>query len=123
MLHNILFVAMGGTIGAMLRYLLSKMIQGCVVSVFPLATFFINVLGCLLIGVLYGLFAKGILISSDLKLLLITGLCGGFTTFSTFSSESVTLLLQGYLFTFFLYIGGSLFIGMLFVYLGIKIVS
>ncbi|MBO4963699.1 MAG: CrcB family protein, partial [Prevotella sp.] len=80
MLGNILLVAAGGAVGSVCRYLLSSVH----VASFPWGTLTVNVLGSLLIGLLAGLSGRGIL-SPELKLLLVTGFCGGFTTFSTFA--------------------------------------
>ena len=88
-----LFVGMGGAVGAMLRYAISMIPYK---GKFPLLTLFINVIGALVIGVTAGLSARKNL-PQNAVLFLKTGVCGGFTTFSTFSLEAYNLLEQGYL--------------------------
>lgn len=88
MIKSILLVGAGSFVGGILRYLLSQIIhseQGA----FPVATFLTNVLGSLLIGVLIGILSKFAPTHAGLYLLLVTGFCGGFTTFSTFSNEAL----------------------------------
>jgi len=92
MLKGALIVGCGGFIGTVSRYFLSQYIHKLSNTVFPIGTLIINLSGCLLIGILFGLFEKGNLISSDLRLFLTVGFCGGFTTFSTFSLETFNLL-------------------------------
>ena len=83
MIRNLLLVAFGGAVGSVGRYLVSKWLEGG----FPWGTLTVNIVGCLLIGFLTGLVTKGTL-SPEMKLLLVTGFCGGFTTFSTFARSS-----------------------------------
>lgn len=95
MIRSILLVGLGGCIGSILRYLVSTVIPWDK-SGFPTATFIVNIAGCLLIGLVYGLLSKySAGQSNSLYLLLTTGFCGGFTTFSTFSNEAVTMLQSG----------------------------
>lgn len=116
-----LMVAMGGAVGSAMRYLTSKVMQDWLPNSFPYGTFVVNLLGCLVIGILYGLVDQNILGNNHLKLLLITGFCGGFTTFSTFSHESLSLVQQGHLSYAVLYVGGSVCLGMIMVLIGIKL--
>ena len=90
MVKDLLYVAIGGAIGSILRYLVSIMVK-CSSTGFPWATFIVNILGCLLIGLLYGLTTRFPNTSQHLMLFLTVGLCGGFTTFSTFSLEAFNL--------------------------------
>lgn len=115
MLRNILLVALGGAIGSVCRYFLSFMNTS-----FPWGTFVVNILGSLLIGLLVGLVSKGAL-SSEMKLLLLTGFCGGFTTFSTFANESFGMMKAGDVLLMALYVGASIVIGILAVWLGMNI--
>ena len=115
MLRNILLVALGGAIGSVCRYFLSFMNTS-----FPWGTFVVNILGSLLIGLLVGLVSKGAL-SSEMKLLLVTGFCGGFTTFSTFANESFDMMKAGDVLLMALYVGASVIIGILAVWGGMML--
>ena len=89
---NLLMVALGGAGGSILRYLCQKWINEAWIHSFPLATLLVNVSGCLLIGVFYGLGTRTDAFTPQVRLLLVTGFCGGFTTFSTFAFENMHLL-------------------------------
>jgi fluoride exporter len=121
MIRTIFLVGVGGAIGSICRYLTYIFISRHYPSVFPFATFTANILGCLIIGILFGLFERYQLINTDLKFLLITGFCGGYTTFSTFSSENLALLHAGNYFTAITYIFISVLTGLLAVWGGIMI--
>ena len=116
MLRNIILVALGGAVGSVCRYLLS----GINTASFPWGTFAVNILGSLLIGLLVGLVSKGVL-SPEMKLLLVTGFCGGFTTFSTFANESFGMMKAGDALLIALYVGASVVVGILAVWLGMNI--
>ena len=118
MIKQILLVGLGGGVGSILRYLVSLLINKYSLSAFPLATFIVNVSGCLLIGIFMGLSGKYIAFANDLKYLLIIGICGGYTTFSTFSAENMRLLENGNYFMFGLYTLGSVAVGLLVLWLG-----
>ena len=115
MIRNLLLVALGGAGGSVLRYLLSN-----INTSFPWGTFAVNVLGSFLIGLLVGLMSKGVL-SPEMKLLLVTGFCGGFTTFSTFANESFSMMKAGDVLLTALYVGVSVIIGILAVWGGITL--
>ena len=115
MIRNILLVAPGGSVGSVLRYLLSN-----INASFPWGTFAVNILGSLLIGLLVGLVSKGVL-SPEMKLLLVTGFCGGFTTFSTFANESFCMVKAGDVLLTALYVGASVIIGVLAVWCGMML--
>lgn len=117
MIRSILLVGIGSCAGGILRYALSLAVHSDK-NGFPFATFIVNITGCLLIGLIYGLFSKFSDTSSGLCLLLTTGFCGGFTTFSTFSNEALKMLQNGYLTGFLLYVLGSILLGILAAYLG-----
>jgi CrcB protein len=78
----------------------------------------VNILGSFFIGLLVGISEKSTILTADLRLLLMVGLAGGFTTFSTFTSENLSLMQNGQILTVFLYTGLSIFLGFLAVYLG-----
>lgn len=107
---SVLFVALGGAVGSLLRYLLSLVIPK--VAGFPWPTLIANVCGCLLIGIFSGLFMKCGGFSPNLKLFLITGFCGGFTTFSTFANENIALLQSGKVGMFVVYALTSFVVGL-----------
>ena len=115
MIRNLLLVALGGGVGSVLRYLLSGMNAS-----FPWGTFAVNILGSLIIGLLVGLVSKGVL-SAEMKLLLVTGFCGGFTTFSTFANESLGMMKTGDVLMMALYVGASVALSILAVWLGMKL--
>ena len=115
-LRNIMFVALGGALGSVCRYLVARII----VTSFPWGTFTVNVLGSLLIGLLVGLTAKGI-VSPEMKLILVTGFCGGFTTFSTFANESFSMMKAGDMMMTAFYVTASIIVGMVAVWVGMNI--
>ena len=120
MIKSIFFVGMGGAIGSVMRYLLGVVSTHYFKGTFPLATFITNFLGCLIIGLLIGYFGKNEGLNPQLKLLLITGFCGGFTTFSTFAAENVQMLENGNYGLLFANVAGSVVLGIGGVILGMK---
>lgn len=122
MVKSILIAGFGGFIGTVLRFLLSRVIQTHSLSLFPWSTFLINTIGCLLIGLFYGIAEKGNLMPANLRLFLTVGLCGGFTTFSTFSNDALMLIQGREWLRVTLYASMSLFLGLAAVYFG-KIIS
>lgn len=120
---SVLYVGLGGAFGAMARYLMSSVINKYWLGAFPLATLIINLIGCFCIGVLVALFSKYSDWSGDLKLFLITGFCGGFTTFSTFALEQWTLLESKMPWQSILYIVSSVILGLICLILGFAFVK
>jgi CrcB protein len=95
-LRQMLIVALGGAVGSVARYRLSGWVLHYAIDWrFPLGTFVVNVMGCLCVGLLAGLAVKEDFFSADARLLLFTGLMGGFTTFSAFGLETFYLLRRG----------------------------
>jgi fluoride exporter len=118
MVKLLLFIGSGSFLGGIARFLLSRFVQQGVLSSFPYGTLVVNVLGCFLIGLFYGLTERGNLMDTDLRLFLTVGFCGGFTTFSTFASENMVLLKDGNFLYFALYASLSVFLGLTATYLG-----
>lgn len=121
MLKQILLVGLGGGIGSILRYLTSFLTQKYNPAPFPLATFMANILGCFLIGLLTGYLGQNIQANQNLKLLFITGFCGGYTTFSAFALENVALFQNNNPWMAIGYTTASIILGMLVVWLGMAI--
>jgi CrcB protein len=94
-MNVILLVAVGGAVGSVARYLMASSIQTATGWAFPLGTVLVNILGCFLIGILYVLLVARPDPRHDLRALLMVGVMGGFTTFSSFSLETVTMAMNG----------------------------
>ena len=120
---KLFLIALGGGLGSVLRYLTQIMIERYTTLSFPFGTFTINIIGCLLIGLFSGYFLNQNQPSDALKFFLITGLCGGYTTLSTFSVENMALLQENKFLPFLLYVAGSVIIGLIATYLGFKITA
>ena len=114
-------MGLGGFIGSVLRYLVSRLTAGVDFASLPLGTLTVNVLGCFVLGLLTGLFERTGNLSPELRLLLTTGLCGGFTTFSTFSNETLQLLLGGHTAVAVFYVVSSLLAGGVMVWAGLRL--
>jgi fluoride exporter len=123
MLRLILLVGTGGFLGTVSRFLTSRYFAAYFPSSFPYGTFVVNIVGCLLIGLVYGITEKGNFISTEWRLFLTVGFCGGFTTFSAFAAENMAMLRDSEFFNFFLYTGGSIFIGLLATFAGIMLIK
>lgn len=103
MTRNIFFVAIGGMLGSVGRFLLVGLIANSLPYVFPFGTFLVNILGCFVMGAAVGIAERYTGFSSEWRIFLTAGLCGGFTTFSAFAFENVQLLLDKNYGTFALY--------------------
>ena len=117
-MKHFLLVFLGGGLGSILRYWISKNLNSYY-SNFYLGTFLVNIIGCLLIGILIGLSLKHNYITQNQTLLLSTGFCGGFTTFSTFALESNLLLKESSILYTSLYLGLSVALGILAISFGL----
>ena len=121
-MKNVLLVFLGGGLGSSLRYLISKYLNQLENSI-ALGTFTVNILGSLLIGIIMGFALKNDTHSSTLTLLVATGFCGGFTTFSAFALENYQLLKTGDITNFIIYTLGSVALGIVAVFIGIWLVK
>lgn len=123
-MQGILLVGLGGFLGAIARYKLGGLILHMTAQDrFPFGTFTVNILGCLVVGVLAGVAERYDVFGPDTRLFLFTGLLGGFTTFSAFGLEAVHLIRRGDIGTAALYAGGSVVLGITAVWLGLKLAS
>lgn len=118
MATNIMMIGIGGAIGSILRYLTWWYVTKHLNHTYPWGTFVVNIVGCLLVGILIGSFERSLSPNPNLRFLLITGFCGGYTTFSAFASENVNLFQSGNTFTAFAYIAFSVLISILAVWTG-----
>ena len=117
-MKHLLLVGLGGFIGSVARFLVSKLNLSWHFFSIPMGTLTVNVLGSFIIGILVGISVKSDLISTDLRVFLMVGFCGGFTTFSSFSSENLMLMQNGQVFTVLIYTSLSILLRFLAVYLG-----
>jgi CrcB protein len=118
--HAMMLVGAGGFLGSIFRFLIYNLTQRFWGDSFPWGTFIVNIVGCFIIGVLFGLWSKGNLNVVNNRL-WITGFCGGFTTFSAFSQDSLYLLHQEQFTAFLLYVMGSVVIGLLATFIGMSL--
>lgn len=126
MISHLLLVGLGGGLGSMARYGCQRWFAGLTGSAFPWGTFAVNAAGCLLIGIFWGLTLKpsqtGNAMQPGWQLFLMTGLCGGFTTFSAFTLEGIGLLKANKPTLFLAYAAGSVLTGLLATYAGLKMI-
>jgi CrcB protein len=117
MMKQLLYIGIGGASGSIIRYLLQRHFN---VAQFPYGTLLVNLTGCFAIGLLAALLLKNGM-NEPLKALLITGFCGGFTTFSAFTMEGNNFLVEGKWLLFILYTTISVAGGLFFTFLGYKL--
>jgi CrcB protein len=118
-MKNMFLVFVGGGLGSVMRYVLSHIINKSTPSPFPFGTFVVNVIGCFLIGFIMFYSARFGDRAEQWRFFLATGLCGGFTTFSAFSLESISLLTEQRILIFLTYIIGSVATGIIATYGGL----
>lgn len=123
MFRNFLLVGIGSFIGGICRYLLQQFVQNNYPSSFPFGTLIVNIIGCFVIGLVYELSGKGTWLSPEMRLFLATGICGGFTTFSSFGYENVSMVLNGQFLYPLLYVLASVIIGFGAVHAGILFIK
>lgn len=118
-MKDLFFVFLGGGAGSILRYMVSRWLN---TSFFPWGTLAVNIIGCFLVS-LFGTWIARQSLPTDLRLLMVVGLCGGFTTFSTFGNETMTMLRNGHLLLSFIYIFLSVAAGIAAAYIGAKLLE
>ncbi|WP_339700203.1 fluoride efflux transporter CrcB [uncultured Marixanthomonas sp.] len=121
-MKQLLLVFIGGGLGSSLRYWISKYLNSVETGI-PYGTFAANIIGSFIIGIVLGLALKNNSVSQNTVLLVATGFCGGFTTFSTFAYENHIFLKSGDFLSFALYTLGSFVIGFAAVFLGMYLVK
>lgn len=123
MLKSMLLAGVGGFVGTCLRYLTGKLCHLFVVGSFPMGTFVVNIIGSFIIGVLFGMAERTNTITPAISALLITGFCGGFTTYSSFANDVFLLLQNRHWITLAFYLGLTLVLGVALVWAGRTVVK
>ncbi len=118
MIKMMLLAGVGGFVGTCLRYLTGRLCHLWALGGFPLGTFVVNVVGCFVIGALLGLAERNNFITPTMNVLLVTGFCGGFTTFSSFADDIFLLMQQRNWTIFAIYTSLSIILGVFFVWIG-----
>jgi fluoride exporter len=117
-MKEVLIVGIGGFAGSISRYLLQNVIVNRFVTIFPLGTFAINIIGSFIIGIVFGLAARYEWMTQEWRLLLAVGFCGSFTTFSTFAFDNLQLIKTGNYTQLFWYTALSFVVGVVLAWLG-----
>lgn len=120
-MKQLLIIFLGGGLGSITRFSLGKWINTQHTTPFPLGTFIINITACFVLGVIVGLADYKQILSPQAKLFWVVGFCGGFSTFSTFSNENLTLFQQGNNETMLIYIASSVIACLFATYFGLTI--
>lgn len=118
MFKDVMIIGVGGFLGTVSRYLSTVYIHKWASISFPLGTFTVNVVGCLLIGLFYGMSEKFEFLTPEWRMFLTVGFCGGFTTFSTFANDNLMMVKDLQFLYMALYTVGSVALGLFMVYLG-----
>jgi len=121
MLMNFLIVGLGGAIGSMLRHSVGLLSLKFGLINFPWGTFGINIFGSLCIGIMAGILAQTTNAPQEIRLFIVVGILGGFTTFSAFSLDTILLMERGQYLQAFLYVGGSVLLSFAATFLGLMI--
>ncbi len=121
MLKNVLLVALGGAVGSALRFLIQETLHKNIQGFAPYGTFAVNMIGCFLIGLFFGWLEQEKYLSDSANILLISGFCGGFTTFSTFAMQGQGALLDNRPMQALTYIILSVVLGLILAYAGLKL--
>ncbi len=117
-MKQLLYIGFGGFIGSILRFLVARLNLSIQLFSVPVGTLIVNLLGSMIIGFLAGIASRSELMSPNLRLFLMVGICGGFTTFSSFTLENMTLLQNGQYTSAIIYILSSLILGLVAVFAG-----
>ena len=118
----VLLVGLGSFIGGISRYLVTLFVQNKILSTFPYGTMAVNIIGCFLIGTIYALSERGNW-NPEWRIFLATGIMGGFTTFSSFSNETVSMLRDAEYWPAFTYVALSIIIGLAATFAGISLIK
>ncbi len=121
MLRTLLLIGLGGFLGSISRFLIALGVNRVFQSVLPIGTLAVNILGCLLIGIIYSLAEQKNFLGPELRIFLGVGFCGGFTTYSSFAFEKFSLIKTGDFLLLSVYIGASVFLGLIAVFVGSQI--
>lgn len=123
MLKSITLIGLGGAIGSIFRFLVTTFVEGRILPIsFPYGTLIVNVTGCFAIGIIYA-FSDKLNLSPELRGFLATGICGGYTTFSAFSYQSINLIRDGHTIQFFTYVLGSVVLGLVATFIPIALLN
>jgi len=123
MLRMFLIVGLGSFFGGGSRFIMQQFITKFSSSSFPYGTLAVNIIGSFIIGLLFSVSERYDFMTSEVRLLLVTGFCGGFTTFSSFSLENMVMLRDGDFFHVFMYVSLSVIVGLFATYLGIQLIK
>ncbi|WP_372639471.1 fluoride efflux transporter CrcB [Ancylomarina sp.] len=121
MLRTLLLIGLGGFLGSISRFLIALGVNRIFQSVLPVGTLAVNILGCILIGIIYSLAQEKNMLSPELRIFLGVGFCGGFTTYSSFAFDKFSLIKTGDFLMLSVYVSASVFLGLIAVYLGSQI--